>query len=241
MKIILTPFCYYILALFALGCMKIKVLTAKEYAPKVETAQSVEAYVKAKNIDGFPILRYDTTFPDSMAPFLFDFGFFNRQGDYISLDDSSISCREDDCNYLVLKDILQHGDSLLRREYIKTSYLSFPLDSIELLAFIDDHKLSKSEWDSLSLLYGKTQIIKMDLDQYADHLITLNGDRVDAGSLYTHYILLQEFSIAGESGLWAMRIKYLIRDIRKLNKEFNNQIQLVLINTDEQYSFGLEK
>jgi hypothetical protein len=172
-----------------------------------------------------------------MPPFLFDFGFFNRQGDYISLEESNISCREDDYDYLVLKDILQNGDSLLRREYIKTSYLSYPIDSIELMAYINDHKVSKSESDSLSLLYGKTQIIKMDLDQYADHFITLNGDRVDVGSLYTHYILLQEFSIAGESGLWAMRIKYLIRDIRKLNKEFNNQIQLVLINTDQQYSF----
>lgn len=77
----------------------------------------------------------------------------------------------------------------------------------------------------------------MDLDQYADHLITLKGEMVDVGSLYTQYILLQEFSLAGESGLWAMRIKHLIRDIKKLNKEFNNQIQLVLINTDQQYSF----
>jgi hypothetical protein len=75
---------YFIPVLLVLGCKEIKVLTAKEYSPKVETAQSLEAYVKAKNIDGFPILRYDTTFPDSMPPFLFDFGFFNRQGDYIS-------------------------------------------------------------------------------------------------------------------------------------------------------------
>lgn len=237
MKCILPFILYFILVLLVLGCNEIKILTAKEFPSKVETAQSVEAYVKAKNIDGFPILRYDTTFPDSMPPFLFDFGLFNRQGDYISLDEANISCRDDDYNYLVIKDILQNGDSLLRRKYIKTSYLSYPIDSIELTAYINDHKVSKAEWDSLSLLYGKTQIINMDLDQYADHFITLNGDRVDVGSLYAHYILLQEFSIAGESGLWALRIKYLIRDIRKLNKEFKNQIQLVLINTDQQYSF----
>jgi hypothetical protein len=172
-----------------------------------------------------------------MPPFLFDFGLFNGHGDYISLEDSNVSCRVDNYNYLVLKDILQHGDSLLRREYIKTSYLSYPSDSSELINYLNDNKVVKAEWDSLFLLYGKTKIIKMDLDQYADHFITLNGDRVAVGSLYTHYILLQEFSIAGESGLWAMRIKDLIRDIRKLNKEFNNQIQLVLINTDQQYSF----
>lgn len=237
MKFILSHLFYFVLVLFIFGCKQIKVLTARDYAPKVETAQSVEAYLKAKNIDDFPVLRYDSTFSDSMPPFLFDFGFFNRQGDYISLDDNSISCREENYNYLVLKDILENGDSLLRREYIKTSYLSYPPDSIELIDYLNDHKVSKSELDSLSLLYGKTQIIKMDLDQYADHLISLKGEKVDVGSLYNHYILLQEFSIAGESGLWAMRIKYLIRDIRKLNKEFNNKIQLVLINTDQQYSF----
>ncbi len=241
MKFQFLPLLIFIPVALTLGCKEIKVLTAKDYAPKEETRQSVEAYLKAKNIDDFPVLRYDSAFPDSMPPFLFDFGFFNRQGDFISLDEGNVSCREDDYNYLVLKDILQNGDSLLRREYIKTRYLSYPPDSSELIDYLNDHKLSKSEWDSLSLLYGETQIIKMNLDQYAGHFITLNGDRVDAGSLYTHYILLQEFSIAGESSLWAMRIKYLIHDIRKLNKEFNNQIQLVLINIDQQYSFDLDQ
>lgn len=220
------------------GCKEIRILTAKDYAPKMETAQSVEAFVKSKNIDGFPIFRYDSMFPDSMPPLLFDFGLFNREGDYISLGNGSISCRVDNYNYLVLKDILQHGDSLLRREFIKTSYLTYSPDSVELNNYLKDYKSVKTEWDSLFLLYGKTQIIKMDLAKYADHFVTLNGDREDISSLYSHYILLQEFSIAGESELWAMRIKYLIRDIRKLNKEFNNQIQLVLINTDQQYSFA---
>lgn len=237
MKVILPLLFYFTTAATLSGCKEIRILTAKDHAPKMETAQSVEAFVKSKNIDGFPIFRYDTTFPDSMPPFLFDFGLFNMEGNYISLGDGNISCRVDNYNYLVLKDILQHGDSLLRKEYIKTSYLTYSPDSIELNNSINDYKTLKNEWDSLFLLYGETRIIKMDLNQYADHFITLSGEEVDVGSLFTHYILLQEFSIAGESGLWAMRIKYLIRDIRKLNKEFNNQIQLVLINTDQQYTF----
>lgn len=238
MKFKYLPWFYIVLLAPSLSCKQIKVLTAKDYAPKMETAKSVEAFMKSKNIDGFPVFRYDTTFPDSLPPFLFDFGLFNWHGDYISLNDASISCRVDDYNYLVLREILQNGDSLLRKEYVKTSYLSYPLDSIQLIEYINNHKVSKSEWDSLFVLYGESQIIKMNLKQYADHFITLEGGRVDTDSLFTHYILLQEFSIAGESSLWAMRIKYLIRDIQKLNKEFNNQIQLVLINTDLQYSFA---
>jgi hypothetical protein len=227
----------FALVLFIIGCKEIKVLTARNHEPKLESAQSVRSFVKAKNIDGFPVLRYDSSFPDSMPPFLFDFGLFNRNGNYLSLDESNISCREDDYNYLVLKNILQHGDSMLRQEFIKTTYLSLPHDSLNLINQLNDSKIIKAEWDSLFILYGETHIIKMDLGQYADHLIDLNGEKVDMKLLYTHYLILQEFSIAGESGLWAMRIKDLIRDIRKLNKEFGNQIQLVLINTDIQYSF----
>jgi len=231
--IFLLPFLFYFIpVLFVVGCKEIKVLTAKDYTPKLETAQSVEDFARANNIDGFPILRYDPSFDYNLPSFSLQHGLFNHQGNYISLTDGDISCKLDDYHYLVLKDILLHGDSMLRREFIEESYLSYSIDSIALLSL--DYKEHKAVWDSLFLLYGKTQIVKMDLDQYAEHLIALNGNKVELKSLFTHYVILQEFYTSGKAGLFAVRIRELIRDIKKLNKEFNNQIQLILIYNDGQ-------
>lgn len=219
------------------SCMEIRVLSAKNYPAKEETAQSILKYAKSKNIDGYPILRYDSLFPDGLNGFELSYGLFNKHGDYIVVNDSGVGCKAKDYNYVTLRYILQNGDLNRRTDSIQIHYINdIPEDPILQKVFFEKYHTDKLFSDSI---YKNTEIKmeEINLKYYADHLINLQGDKIELDSMYKDYVVLQEFTIEGPSDLLSMRIRDITQDIRKLKKEFNNRIQLVLINKDVMFSY----
>jgi hypothetical protein len=79
----------------------------------------------------------------------------------------------------------------------------------------------------------QTETYAAHFDKLMPPFKTLEGKTIDMRGMYSEYLLLWAFTISGRSNLTAIPIRETIRDVEKLNQEFGDRIQIVLINADQ--------
>jgi hypothetical protein len=212
------------------GCETWLVLTSRYHEPKTETPESITRFTKKSNIDGYPILRFDTSYLQTVYLWTTDFPVYNSTGHSLSLRDSLPGCPDKKQNYVAMKYILQHGDEHFIQDSMIRRY-STTKDSAEEAKLMANHSMSRPQLDS-SLWEFHVEKYCTHLDQMSPHLLSLEGGKINIHNLYSDYLVVNEFLLAGRPSLQNYLIKEKIKDIKKLNKEFGNRIQLVLINMD---------
>ena len=222
-------FTLYLLVICS-GCDAIRVLTAKEHAPEVETPESIRHFAKKHNIDGYPILRFDTAIQSVESEQMLTFLLFNHQGQYLSLRDTALGCPDKKQNHIAMKFILEHGDDF----YIKDSLMimSATLKDTNMEFTMKDLKKMNGLPEDTSVWIIHKETYTTHLDKYAKYFETLEGDQVDIYSQYSDYLIFYGYQMSGESKLSCTLIREKIKEIEKLNKEFGPRIQLVLVNRD---------
>ncbi|HLF64438.1 MAG TPA: hypothetical protein VI603_11825 [Saprospiraceae bacterium] len=211
------------------GCDAVHILFSRDCEAKVETAESVNRFVKKKRIDGYPIVCLDPIYVSSFY-LLPDYPFFNSEGEYLALRDDTQGCIADNYYYLILKYLLEHGDTSYIADSVTRSYYTLH-DPDELVRLSENPKSSDRPDRSKWILHMET--LEAHLNNYIPYFRTLEGEKIDLSRLYTDYLLISTFSMSGRSSLTCVLVRETIRDVKKLNKEFGNRIQIVLINTDE--------
>jgi len=228
-KYLLSCFLLAILV-FSPGCQAWLILTSRYHEPKTETPESIAHFTKKRNIDGYPILRVDTSYLQTVFLWSTDFPVYNSTGHFLSLRDTMPGCPDKNQHYIAMKYILEHGDKHFIQDTMINRYATTK-DSVEESRLIGNHSMSSTQLDS-SLWEFHVEKYSTHLDQMAPHLLSLEGKKINIDSLYSDYLVINEFQLCGRPSLQNFLIKENIKDIKKLNKEFGNRIQYVLVNMD---------
>ena len=223
------PFlCFALLTLS--GCEMLQVITAKNHKPEIQTPESIRHYAKKHGFDGYPILAFDTTIWYSEADIWLRFNMYNRDGNYLSLDDQISGCPDKKKEYAAMRYLLEHGDD----HFLQDSH------TIYKGVLKDSNLLNTMEWKDLNARRKDTSIWQIDTIRYSTHLDTyvpffrtLEGEAMDVYSLYDHYLILYGYEMSGYSKFHWIMIREKIKELEKLEKEFGPRIQLVLINRDQ--------
>ncbi len=142
-----------------------------------------------------------------------------------------MNCSDDKFQYKAMKFLLENGDSLFITDSITQNY-NIVSDSITQQKILEQIKSGKPVLLDSSQLNNINKKKSMHLNNYAPYLRTLSGDKIDIKTLYKEYIILVEFIMSGRPNLTAIKIRRVMKDVEKLNKQFNNRMQIVLINGD---------
>jgi hypothetical protein len=156
---------------------------------------------------------------------------FNHEGQYLLLSDTTPGCEDKNYRYTTMNYILGHEDKHFVTDSMTERYFTFN-DSTEEAKLLNNKTMHRQPIDSSKVKF-KTYTYSTHLDNYAPYLRTLEGNKVDVYSLYTDYLIIQGYNMSGRPGPLCFLIREKIREIKKLNQEFGNRIQFVLINWDE--------
>ena len=213
------------------GCQAWLIITSRYHEPKIETSESINHFAKKSNLDDYPLLRFDTSYDQVTDLTVPGFPVYNSTGHFLSLRDTIPGCPDKNQHYIAMKYILQHGDKHFIQDTMIYRY-STTKDSVEESKIIANHSMSRTQLDS-SLWEFHVEKYSTHLNQLAPHLLTLKGNKINIDSLYSDYLVINEFQLCGRPSIQNFLIRENIRDIKKLNKEFGSRIQLVLINMDQ--------
>jgi hypothetical protein len=219
------------------GCDAIRVLTAIDHKPEMETPESIRHFAKKHNIDGQPILRFDTSIFSSESDLYLTFQMFNHKGQYLSLRDTAQGCPDKKQNFTAMHYILEHGDT----HFIKDSMMiwSATLKDPSIQFSMKDLKRMDGIPEDTSVWQIQKETFGTHLDNYVPFFNTLEGEFVDIYSLYPEYLVLFGYQMSGKSKLDCILIREKMKELEKLNEEFGPRIQLVLVNRDEMASPAL--
>lgn len=193
------------LILILTACDAVTVLTTTNIKSKTVDPQYVIDFCDKRGFKGIPLLTFGQANVREyiMLP---QFALYDKSGRNISFDDTVKSCRDPNYYYLQARELFKHHIDPVYQD-------SFSIKSI---------------------MAGDTSIIYFDshLDNYSKFLVDIYGNKIEIDTIYKEYLLLYPFYMFGERKIMTALMKDFKSDVDKLNDEFGDKIQLVLVSND---------
>ena len=209
------------------SCTALKVITSKNYKPQNYTNKEVMSFLKKHNFDDYPVLTLNKTFADTLPAFYFNFGVFNKNGDFINLHTKQ-NCYTKEYFYNAFNYILKYGDTnLITNVVVESIYV--PKDTLSIINITGDRSLDTKIYLDTSLWISRLKEYRVHLDIYAPFLTNLKGEKVDVNKLYLDYLVIQEFKLSGQRSLMAIYMKRIMKNVKTLEKKFGKRVQLIFL------------
>jgi hypothetical protein len=184
----------------------------------------VDKFIKRYDISCDNVFFYAKEFQD-YGSFAIYFGLFNKSGQYLEIP----NCTEEKL-LNAISNIITFGEEQFIKDTLIETYYLIP----DSMSTFYENKVNNYEiinHDSLDLVKS-TRLIPINLEKYLSNVRDKIGNKPNIDLNSIDYVIVKEFVIGGKPSYNALIINSLIKEIKKIEREYNIKIYLALVNLD---------